>query len=1087
MGNYKLINNALGWIVFAIASCVYLMTIEPSGSFWDCGEFVSSAYKLEVGHPPGAPFFMLTANLFTQLASDPSMVAKMVNSMSALFSGLTILFLFWSITHLARKIVVNDGQEMTTAQLVTIMGSGVVGALAYTFSDTFWFSAVEGEVYAYSSLFTAVVFWLILKWEEVADKPHADRWIILIAYLMGLSVGVHLLNLLCIPAMVLVYYYKKFPEPTMKGTLVALLISFVIIALMMYGVVQGLVEICGYFELLFVNVLGMPYNSGVYAYVIVLAAALAWSIWETMRDEVHPLRLKLSFLIAVTLIGIPFIGSSYLIPVVIVAGLAAWLFLSKKLNIKLMNTTLTALLVIVVGYSSYALILIRATADTPMNQNAPSDIFTLRTYLAREQYGDKPLLYGRTYVSEVKRTNEGNMCAAVTHEGSPVWTRIEKKDPNEKDRYYVSRHNLEYEYVDELNMFFPRMHSAEPRHIEAYKEWANIKGQPVKFTQCGETKSVLKPTFAENIRFFISYQLNFMYWRYFLWNFSGRQNDIQGQGEVNHGNWITGIKFIDEKLVGPQDNMPSDIADNKGHNVYYMLPLLLGILGLVYQVYAGKKGIQGFWVTFMLFFMTGIAIVLYLNQSPLQVRERDYAYAGSFYAFCIWIGFGVAALVKLLQKYAKLPSMASAVVASIAALLVPIQMAGQNWDDHDRSGRYIARDFAHNYLNSCEPNAILFTNGDNDTFPLWYAQEVEGIRTDVRVCNTSYLQTDWYIDQMKKQAYESAPLPISWNHADYVQGTRDFAYIFPVTEQAVDLNTALEFVRSNDPKYKKLPGLSEEMDYLPSQTLTYKVDSAAVVQHGVVDTADARYILRDMTIDLKGKNALGKQELIILNMLQTNNWQRPMYYAITVSPDQFVNLSPYFQKTGMAYQIVPMKVEKTVKAVNVEKMYDNVMNKFKWGGVNEPGIYLDENVLRMCKSYRYSVFAPLAATLMQEGDNERALKVLDKCMEVMTPENVPMDYTALSIGEFYYLLGQKEKGHAVYEAIADNMMRNLDWYFRLKPTQFASVASDLNTDLYTMQEIMRVAKEHDKELQEKYQEEFDNFRMAYASLQKKGE
>ena len=506
MGNYKLINNALGWIVFAIASCVYLMTIEPSGSFWDCGEFVSSAYKLEVGHPPGAPFFMLTANLFTQLASDPGAVAKMVNTMSALFSGLTILFLFWSITHLARKIVVNDGQEMTLPQLVTIMGSGVVGALAYTFSDTFWFSAVEGEVYAYSSLFTAVVFWLILKWEEVADKPHADRWIILIAYLMGLSVGVHLLNLLCIPAMVLVYYYKKFPNPTMKGTLVALFVSFVIIALMMYGVVQGLVEICGYFELLFVNGFGMPYNSGVYAYVIVLAAVLGWSIWETMRDEVHPLRLKLSFLLAVTLIGIPFIGSSYLVPVVIVAGLAAWLFLSKKLNIKLMNTTLTALLVIVVGYSSYALILIRATADTPMNQNAPSDIFTLRTYLAREQYGDRPLLYGRTYVSEVKRTSEGNMCAAVTHEGSPVWTRVEKKDPNEKDRYYISRHNLEYEYVDELNMFFPRMHSAEPRHIEAYKEWANIKGQPVKFTQCGETKSVLKPTFAENIRFFVSYQ-----------------------------------------------------------------------------------------------------------------------------------------------------------------------------------------------------------------------------------------------------------------------------------------------------------------------------------------------------------------------------------------------------------------------------------------------------------------------------------------------------------------------------------------------------------------------------------------------------
>ena len=1085
MEKYKLINNTLGWIVCIIASCVYLMTMEPTASFWDCGEFISSAYKLEVGHPPGAPFFMLTANLFTQFASDPSTVAKMVNTMSALFSGLTILFLFWSITHLAKKIVVEDAQEITMGQTITIMGAGLVGALAYTFSDTFWFSAVEGEVYAYSSLFTALVFWLILKWESVADAPHADRWIVLIAYLMGLSIGVHLLNLLCIPAIVLVYYYKKFPNPTMKGTLIALLVSFVIIALMMYGVVQGLVEICGYFELFFVNTLGMPYNSGVYVYVLVLAGVLIWSIWETMRDEIHPLRLRISFLLSVILIGIPFIGSGYVIAAILSIALAAYLFMNKELNLKLLNTILISLMVVVVGYSSYALTLIRATADTPMNQNAPKDIFTLRTYLAREQYGQTPLLYGQTYVSEIKRKSEGGACVADTKEGDPVWTRVSKKDPNEKDRYYVSRHNTEYQYVDELNMLFPRMYSSDGRHVQAYKEWAQIKGQPVKFNQCGETKSVMKPTFAENLRFFFSYQLNFMYWRYFLWNFSGRQNDIQGHGEVQNGNWITGIKAIDTMLVGPQDEMPNDIANNKGHNVYYMLPLLLGLLGLCYQVSAGKKGVQGFWITFMLFFMTGIAIVLYLNQTPYQPRERDYAYAGSFYAFCIWIGFGVIALVRMLQNYAKLPSTAAAAVASIAALLVPIQMAGQNWDDHDRSGRYVCRDFGANYLESCEPNAILFTNGDNDTFPLWYAQEVEGIRTDVRVCNTSYLQTDWYADQMKKQAYESEPLPISWTHDEYVQGTRDFAYIFPMTDKPINLNTALEFVRSDDPKYKKIPGFSQPLDYIPSETLIYPIDSVALAQGGLLKNMDVPVPAKEMTINLKGKDALGKQELLVLNMLQTNDWKRPMYYAITVSPDQFVKLDPYFQQTGMAYQIVPMQTQNTVKAINSEKMFDNVMNKFKWGGVNKPGIYLDENVMRMCKSYRMVVFGKLATTLIYEKKNDKALQVLDKCMEVLPPENVPLDYSGLTIGESYYLLGEKEKGHNVLKAIGDNSLRNLNWYFRLTPKQFASAASDVNSDLYTLQEVIKITKDKDPELTKLYQEEFDNFRMALSSLQPK--
>ena len=1078
MKKYRLINNVLGWIVFAIASAVYLMTIEPTASFWDCGEFIASAYKLEVGHPPGAPFFMLTANLFTQLASDPSGVAKMVNCMSALFSGLTILFLFWTITHLARKVIVGGGEAPSFGQTLTIMGSGLVGALAFTFSDTFWFSAVEGEVYAYSSLFTAVVFWLILKWEEVADQPHADRWIVLIAYLMGLSIGVHLLNLLCIPAMVLVYYYKKCANPTMKGTIAALLVSFVIIVLMMYGVVQGLVEVCGYFELFFVNVLGMPYNSGVLAYVLVVAGVLIWSIWETMRDEIHPTRMKVAFILSVVLIGVPFIGSGYVIAILLTVALALYLFRSKSLNIKMLNTVLVSLLVVVVGYSSYALTLIRATADTPMNQNAPSDIFTLRTYLAREQYGQTPLLYGQTYVSEVQRENEGGNCVPVTKQGEPTWSRVIKKDPKEKDRYYISRYNQEYQYVDELNMLFPRMYSSDPRHIEAYKEWAQVKGEPVRYNYCGETKTAMKPTFGENLRFFFSYQVNFMYWRYFMWNFSGRQNDIQGNGEVLNGNWITGIPFIDTVLVGPQDNMPDDIANNKGHNVYYMLPLLLGILGLLFQAYSGDKGIQSFWVTFFLFFMTGLAIVLYLNQPPYQPRERDYAYAGSFYAFCIWIGFGVAALAKGLERFGKLNPVIAGSVATLLCLFVPIQMAGQNWDDHDRSGRYVCRDFGANYLESCEPNAVLFTNGDNDTFPLWYAQEVEGIRTDVRVCNTSYLQTDWYIDQMKKQAYESAPLPITWTRDQYIQGTRDAAYIIPLTKDSIDLDTALKFVRSDDPKFKKIPGISQELDYIPSDKLYYRVDSVAGAKALGGHTAG---MVDKMMIDLTGKNALGKQELTILDMLQTNNFERPMYYAMTVNPDQFINLNGYFEQTGMAYGIVPKHAG---MQPNTEKMFDNVMNKFKWGGVDKPGIYIDENTMRMCKSYRQFVFNKLAEALLKEGKNEKALQVLDKCMEVLPPENVPLDYTGLSTGECYYVLGQKEKAEQIFTAIADNAMRNINWFFRLNAVQLASVTAELEHNLAVMNQVLIVNKHYNPEFNKKYQEEFDNYRMAYSSVRK---
>ena len=710
MKQYKLINNVLGWLTFLVAAFTYLSTIESTASFWDCGEFITTAYKLQVGHPPGAPFFMLTGNLFTQLATDPGMVPVMINSLSALCSALTILFLFWTITHLARRIIVKDDQEeISLARLITIMGCGLAGALAYTFSDTFWFSAVEGEVYAFSSLFTAVVFWLILKWEDVADQPHADRWIVLIAYFTGLSIGVHLLNLLCIPAIVLVYYYKKFPNPTTKGTIIAIVVSFVIVGLLLFGVIQGLVEVCGYFELLFVNVFGMPYNSGVFAYVIIIAGVLGWAIWETTRKDIHEIRMKIAFILSVVLLGIPFIGDGYVLGAILIITMAVCMFfvksIMKRINVQILNTTLISLMVIVIGYSTYALILIRSTADPPMNQNAPNDIFTLRMYLAREQYGDVPLFYGTTYVSEVKYERDERGYAPVMGKSAPVYSRVIKKDPGEKDRYFISNYNYEYKYADETLMLFPRMYSKDPRHIEAYKSWANIKGETVHFRYGGEMVSVVKPTFMENLRYFFSYQLNWMYWRYFLWNFAGRQNDIQGHGwifngGILNGNAITGIKFIDSIWLGPQEDLPYDIVNNKGHNKYYMLPLLLGILGIFFQVFSGRRGVQSFWITFFLFFMTGIAIVLYLNQPPFQPRERDYAYAGSFYAYCIWIGLGVALVAKGFEKFLKLPDTPAGIAASLLCLIVPIQMVSQTWDDHDRSGRTVARDFGRNYLES---------------------------------------------------------------------------------------------------------------------------------------------------------------------------------------------------------------------------------------------------------------------------------------------------------------------------------------------------------------------------------------------------
>jgi hypothetical protein len=1059
MKAYKWANNSVGWIVFAIAAFTYLSTIESTVSFWDCGEFISSAYKLEVGHPPGNPIFMMTANLFTQLTSDPSMKAMMVNSMSAIFSALTILFLFWTITHFARKIIVKEKREINLTQIISILGCGAVGALAYTFSDTFWFSAVEGEVYAFSSLMTALVFWLILKWEDVADEPHADRWLILIAYLMGISIAVHLLNLLCIPAIVLVYYFKKYPNPDLKGSLIALLISFVLVIVLLFGIIQGLVKVAGWFELLFVNGFGFAYNTGVAFYIILVFGILCWGIWETVQDNIHITRAKIAFILAVSLLGIPFLGEKPYLGIVLIIIFSVYFFYYKKVNYASLNSILIALLVITIGYSSYALIMIRSAANTPMDQNSPEDIFTLRTYLSREQYGETPLIYGQTYASETKWEDKGSVRVPVTEDRGPIWAPIAKVNSSDKDRYFIASRKTRNVYYDELNTLFPRMYSRDPSHIQGYKEWADIKGERVRIHDAdgGGAKIVMKPTFIENLRYFFKYQVNYMYWRYFMWNFSGRQNDIQGSGEVSKGNWITGIKFIDAMLVGPQEDMPDDIVNNKGHNKFYLLPLLLGILGILFHLYTGKQGTEQFWITFLLFFMTGLAIVIYLNQTPYQPRERDYAYAGSFYAFCIWIGLGVAMVIKGLNRI-KIPPLYSAVAGSLLCLLIPLQMVSQTWDDHDRSNRSVCRDFGYNYLISCEPNAIIFTMGDNDTFPLWYGQEVEGYRRDVRVCNLSYLQTDWYIDQMKRQAYESDPLPISWKRTEYIQGKHDVAYFFDRTNQPIDVSRELDRVKSDDLRTKTIPGISEPMDNIRSHWLYIPVDSAAVMASGIVNPQDSVQVGSKMLLYFgdrhneegqvieRAKIYLGKEEMMVLDMLSHNgDWSRPFYYATTVSSNEYVRLDPYFRQDGVVYRIMPYRTDG--KRVDTDILFDNLVKKYRWGNLEHPGIYLDENSIRMAKNFRL-MFGMLARHLVAEGKNEKAREAMDYGLKVLPDYNIPYDnFSMRDIAAAYYQIGEFDKAKKIYDALLETTLKNLDWFTSLNRTDYNSVLSDVKINL----------------------------------------
>ena len=1089
MKKYRLVDNTHGWLAFLIAAIVYCTTVEPTAPFWDCPEFTTTGYKLEIGHPPGAPFFMLTANLFSQFASDPTQVAFMVNIMSALLSAVCIMFLFWSITHLTRKLILRDWSELTTSKLIAIEASGLVGALIYTFSDTFWFSAVESEVYAYSSAFTAVVFWLILKWEDEADQPHSDRWLVLIAYMTGLSIGVHLLNLLCIPAIVLVFYYRKNPNADLKGSLLVLLLSFAIVTVVLYGVVPGIITVGGWFELFFVNTLGCPFDTGVIVYIILLVAAVIWAIYESYND--HSLnRQNISFVLAVGMMGIPFYGygwSAFCIGAVVL--IALWFLLRAKRSGKLFistrvkNTVSLCMLMLLIGYSTYAVIVIRSAANPPMDQNSPEDIFTLGNYLSRDQYGYRPLFYGQAYNSEYAAEDNGYVKMSKS---APIYQRKEKKSPDEPDTYFIVDWKQQPVYVQ--NMFFPRMYSAA--HAQAYESIIDVQGryEPSAYGQ----PDVKMPTFLDNMKFFLGYQCNFMYWRYFMWNFAGRQNDLQGNGEKENGNWITGIPFFDNYILGlgDQSKLPDILKENKGHNVFYCLPLLLGIIGFFWQAFRGQRGIRQFWVVFFLFFMTGLAIVIYLNQTPNQPRERDYAYAGSFYAFAIWCGLGVAAIIDWLRKLG-LRQTAVAAAAAVACLLVPIQMASQTWDDHDRSGRYTCRDFGQNYLMTLpkEGNPIIFTNGDNDTFPLWYNQDTEGVRTDARVCNLSYLQTDWYIDQMVRPAYDSPSLPIKWPRIDYCSGTNEAVTVRPELKDAIlelykkypeearkamgdkpfEVKSVLEFwVRDNvNEEQRKIKntllnykGLEPNMHCVPTDTLLMTIDKDAVRKSGMKLISDS--IPNQMVISLSGHRTLGKGDLMILEMLSQANWTRPIYVAITVGEENYMNLGDNLIQEGLASRITPFTTRGSDEKFDTDKVYDHMMNDFKYGGLDKKGIYLDQTVARMCATHR-RLFAQLALALVNEGKTDKAAKALAKMEKEIPDYNLPMEYMngGLDLVKAYGALGNKKRATEIANDLWKISQQYLSWYMQQSPNYFLSSQNDSQMHIIILYNLIGAMDEVD--------------------------
>jgi hypothetical protein len=999
--NYKQINNLSGWLVFAIAAFVYIITSEPTSSFWDCGEYIATASGLQVGHPPGAPLFQMLGRFFSLFAfGNIELVARMVNTMSALSSAFTILFLFWSITHLASKLI-SSLKEPLAHPVPAIIGSGIVGALAYTFSDSFWFSAVEGEVYAMSSFFTAFVFWAILKWENESNPTKGNdisvRWIILISFMIGLSIGVHLLNLLTIPAIALVIYYKKY-KPTTKGTILTLVLSIAILGLIMNIIIPWIVKLAGLFELFFVNTLGLPFNTGTIIYFLILLGLIVLGLKQTHQR-----------------------------------GKVLW------------NTIVLSFTFILIGYSSFFMLVIRSNANTPINENEPTNAISLLSYLNREQYGDWPLLYGPYYNAPVVEYKDGN----------PVY---HKNIESGKYEIINQRKNYEPVFDEQFMTIFPRMWSSqEASHKYFYQKWGKIKGTPVQYTgRDGEKQTLMKPTFAENLRFFYDYQIQHMYVRYFLWNFAGRQNDKQGLGEDLNGNWISGINFIDNARLGPQNDLPRSL-ENKGRNVYFMLPLLLGLIGLVFHINHNPK--ESLVVT-LLFIMTGLAIVVYLNQYAPQPRERDYAFAASFYAFAIWIGLGVLALAVLIQRYIKIKH--AGIITTIICMIIPGIMAAENWDDHDRSGRYTARDIARDYLESCDKNAILFTLGDNDTFPLWYAQEVEHIRTDVRVVNLSLLNSDWYIKQMKRKVYDSDALPISLPYDKFRSGTFDIMYIAP-DERIKGSISLLELfdVMNKQPEALKIESSIGPVDVIPSSQFYISVDSALVVKNGTVRPEETDSLLSNIHWTIKDK-AITKSQIILLDIIAHNEWKRPIYFSSTAGSDSYIGLNPYLRTEGFALRLVPVKnkqEEGFEGYVNTNILYNKLMNVFKYGNMQDPTVYLDETNTRMINNLR-NMFGRLAKNLVNEGKSKEAIAVCDKCLTTVPNESIPYNYLLLTIADTYLKAGASEKGTELLTTLLQLYSEELDYYFRFPTNKLKGMEQEVRQCLMVINGIASMANEH---------------------------
>ena len=956
MKEFKKINNYIGWAVCLIASFVYLSTIEQTVSFWDCGEYISTAYKLEVGHPPGAPFFQLFGRIFTLFASQgTSEVAIAINILSALCSSFTILFLFWTTTAFGRKLFLTNEKEIKLGKLIAVLGSGIVGALAYTFSDSFWFSAVEGEVYAMSSLFTAVTFWCIMKWEEEADNPHASRWLVLIGYLIGLSVGVHLLSLLTIPAMGMIYYFKKY-EYTKAGAIKAFIASMIILGLVQGVIIPGAVSLISKFELFFVNTIGLPFNSGTIIYFLAIIGAITFGLIYTKKHKK-----------------------------------AVW------------NTAILGLMMLLIGYSSFAILVVRSNANPPIDENNPEDAVGLLSYLKREQYGSWPIIYGQHFNAKLD-SREPYI------DGNPIYAKDEKKG-----KYIIidKRKNTVPNYSKKDKMLFPRIWSnTQARHAGGYVNWAGLKNKDAI------------PTFGQNITYFLKYQIGWSYLRYFMWNFAGRQNDFMNMdGNSLNGNWESGIGFIDNARLGTPSSevdVPDYLEKNKAKNHYYFLPLVLGLIGMLFHF---KQNNQDALVVLLFFLFTGVLIIVYLNVVPFQPRERDYAYVGSFYAFAIWIGIGVLGMYDLISKH--LDSKISAILATIIGLSIPTLMAAENWDDHDRSGRFTALEVAKNYLNSCDKNAILFTNGDNDTFPLWYAQEVEGIRTDIKVVNLSLFNTDWYIDQMKRASYEAAPIPSSLEHDDYRTGTRDYTPIQERFKDFIEVKDVVDFINSNSPK-AKLNTSAGLRNYCPTKKLKLTVNKE--IAKTFVPEEYQNRIVDEVKFKLKGSGVF-KNKLLVLDILANFNWERPIYFAITVGKDNFMGLENYFQLEGLAYRLVPYSVKSPdgqTGVVHRQKMYDRLVNQFEWGGLNNSDLYFDETNTRMVMNFRNN-FSRLAEALYQKGENEKAIAVLDKCMEEFPSSVVKLSYFSIPLIDLYYKLGETEKGSQVLATMIDDNLTEIKY------------------------------------------------------------